>query len=206
MVKENIEKHGQRGIKKPVDYLEKKLQEKGVNVNEIKEQARENIKSIEREVVKVFGDMESAENDLLKSLGLERNEQLEKNKKKTLNIVDDSDEAISKYIAELKSELNNISANPVFNPKLMNLSFKLGAAYLQKGFNNFAEWSSKMVGSVGDKIEPWLKPTWDSINALPVNVVFDSDKMQTAFKYVGAKFEYGNNDLDLIIKHFEDFG
>ena len=83
MVKENIEKHGQRGIKKPVDYLEKKLQEKGVNVNEIKEQARENIKSIEREVVKVFGDMESAENDLLKSLGLERNEQLEKNKKKT---------------------------------------------------------------------------------------------------------------------------
>ena len=52
--------------------------------------------------------MESAENDLLKSLGLERNEQLEKNKKKTLNIVDDSDEAISKYIAELKSELNNI--------------------------------------------------------------------------------------------------
>ena len=94
----------------------------------------------------------------------------------------------------------------MFNPKLMNLSFKLGAAYLQKGFNNFAEWSSKMVGSVGDKIEPWLKPTWDSINALPVNVVFDSDKMQTAFKYVGAKFEYGNNDLDLIIKHFEDFG
>ena len=30
MVKENIEKHGQRGIKKPVDYLEKNFKKKAL--------------------------------------------------------------------------------------------------------------------------------------------------------------------------------
>ena len=148
------ESHNNKNEKETIQ--EQQHQDKILSQSEHQEKTTKQTKDSER-----FGNEDEAASDMLKAFGMKK--PAESPKEKAFNVIDDSDEALDAALKEFLAEMSNISANPMFNPKLMNLSFKLGAAYLQKGFNNFTEWSSKMVDSVGSKIEPWLKSTWDSI-------------------------------------------
>jgi N12 class adenine-specific DNA methylase len=126
---------------------------------------------------------------------------------KTVNIVDDSDEALAAAIKELQTELNNVSANPVFNPKLMGAGFKVGAIYLQRGVNDFSAWSAKMVDTVGESVKPFLKSIWDAISSWPKGRQYDDETANMLYEYVGIMYQEETQDLAAIrAKVGEDFG
>lgn len=136
-------------------------------------------------------------NKLLEKLG-------KKPTSKKINIVDDSDAALDSALKDLKAELNNISANPVFNPKLMGAAFKVGAIYLQRGANDFSDWSAKMVDAVGEKIKPFLDSAWHSINAWPENVKYDDDLANTLFEYAGVLYQDGHTSKEEIANKIKE--
>lgn len=113
--------------------------------------------------------------------------------KKAFNVIDDSDDALSAAIKDFDSEINNISANPMFNPKLMIAGFKIGMIHLQRGANNFADWSSKMLIS-SEKLKPFLKSIWESINAYPKDVKFNENQMSAVMRYIGTQYDKGITD------------
>lgn len=152
-----------------------------------------------------FGDSETATNELAAALGIKRKQKAESKhapKKKAFDIVDDSDEALAKAIKEAKAELNKLSANPVFNPALHKAAFKVGAILIQRGANNFVEWSAKMLEMLGEKIRPWLGSVWKSIEAYPKNEKFDDEKATAATRYVGAKYNEGYISVEDIYNAF----
>ena len=152
-----------------------------------------------------FGDSETATNELAAALGIKRKQKAESKpapKKKAFDIVDDSDEALAKAIKEAKAELNKLSANPVFNPALHKAAFKVGAILIQRGTNNFVEWSAKMLEMLGEKIRPWLGSVWKSIEAYPKNEKFDDEKATAATRYVGAKYNEGYTTVEDIYNAF----
>lgn len=152
-----------------------------------------------------FGDAETATNELAAALGIKRKQKAESKpapKKKAFDIVDDSDEALAKAIKEAKAELNKLSANPVFNPALHKAAFKVGAILIQRGTNNFVEWSAKMLEMLGEKIRPWLGSVWKSIEAYPKNEKFDDEKATAATRYVGAKYNEGYTTVEDIYNAF----
>lgn len=146
-----------------------------------------------------FGDAETATNELAAALGIKRKQKAESKpapKKKAFDIVDDSDEALAEAIKEAKAELNKLSANPVFNPNLHKAAFKVGAILIQRGANNFVEWSAEMLEALGEKIRPWLGSVWKSIEAYPKNKLFSDEEVTAATRYVGAKYNEGYTTID----------
>lgn len=146
-----------------------------------------------------FGDAETATNELAAALGIKRKQKAEIKpapKKKAFDIVDDSDEALAEAIKEAKAELNKLSANPVFNPNLHKAAFKVGAILIQRGANNFVEWSAEMLEALGEKIRPWLGSVWKSIEAYPKNKPFSDEEVTAATRYVGAKYNEGYTTID----------
>ena len=159
----------------------------------------------QKQVKADFGDSETATNELAAALGIKRKQKAESKpapKKKAFDIVDDSDEALAKAIKEAKAELNKLSANPVFNPALHKAAFKVGAILIQRGANNFVEWSAKMLEMLGEKIRPWLGSVWKSIEAYPKNEKFDDEKATAATRYVGAKYNEGYTTVEDIYNAF----
>ena len=159
----------------------------------------------QKQVKADFGDAETATNELAAALGIKRKQKVESKpapKKKAFDIVDDSDEALAKAIKEAKAELNKLSANPVFNPALHKAAFKVGAILIQRGANNFVEWSAKMLEMLGEKIRPWLGSVWKSIEAYPKNEKFDDEKATAATRYVGAKYNEGYTTVEDIYNAF----
>lgn len=148
-----------------------------------------------------FSDSRTAEDNLLKALGLERQDE---NSDKVFNVVDDSDAALEIALKDLKGEMNKLSSNPVFNPDLHKAAFKVGMIYLQRGANNFADWSHKMVEAVGEKIRPWLGSVWRSIETYPKNEKLDPAVMSVATDFVGAKYNEGMHTAPDIYRAFVD--
>ena len=154
----------------------------------------------------IFGSVEAARRDMLESLkelGIEPLDKKSQSKKtataeedtrrpKLVNFVDDSDEALEAAIAEWNKEVNKISSMPMFNPKLWQAGLKIGAIYVQRGINKFADWASKMTESLGKKSEPWQAAIWETINALPEGSKFDEKQITNIAKYIGALMEKGD--------------
>ena len=149
-----------------------------------------------------FGSIEAAEREMiesLKELGIEplKKENTPSTKEDTrrpklVNFVeDDSDEALNREIAELQKELNKVSSMPMFNPKIWKSALKIGAIYVQRGINNFADWARKMTEAVGTKIEPWNSAIWETINNLPEGTKFDEKQMLNVSRFIGALREKG---------------
>ncbi|EGO63488.1 putative methyltransferase type 11 [Acetonema longum DSM 6540] len=140
-----------------------------------------------------------------------RNQLLEltgkKPKQKKLNIVDDSDAALAQAMKELQSELSKISSNPVFNPTLMGAAFKVGAIHMQRGINNFSDWSATMVDTVGERIRPYLKSVWNSITAWPEDVKYNDRVANSLFEYAGILYQDGvTNQTGMEQRIQEDLG
>ena len=122
---------------------------------------------------------------------------------KAFHFIDDSDEALATAMKELQAELNKLSANPVFNVKLMAAAFKVGAIHLQRGVNEFSAWSNQMVDTVGEKIEPFLPSVWEAINKWPKDVQYNDEVANTLFEYAGILYQDGITSLDAMKNKIE---
>ena len=152
-----------------------------------------------------FVDVKTAEEDLLKAFGLKRanaTEEKPKQTKKRIKIVDDSNEALEAEWNKLNKALDNMSSMPFFNPDAVVPLFKIGMIYAQRGINNFANFSERMIAKGGDRIKPWVKPAWNMTASYEGNDL-DEKKLAAAFQYVGSKWENGETALGKIKYDFQ---
>lgn len=165
----------------------------GSNVSQNQQKVKENQQEEKKE--SIFGEYN--EDELFDALGIEAvdetNEQI-----KIVDLVDDSEEAEAKLIAELKKKLNTINSG--FDPTIMVPAFKLGAIYIQRGINKFPEWKSKLTEAVGEEIAPWAKPVWESLKTYPQDRAFNETHATKIFQSVGALYEHGEKDIENIKK------
>lgn len=146
-----------------------------------------------------FGSEDDALNDMLSAFGLEKPVS---EKGKTFNVIDDSEDALNAALKEFSAEMKNLSANAMFNPKLMTAAFKVGMIHLQRGLNNFADWSNAMTAS-SDQTKPFLQSTWDAINAYPKDLKFNENQMSAVMRYVGTQYDKGITDKAELKKQLE---
>lgn len=164
---------------------------------------KDNIKKNNGEKQNSFVDVKTAEDDLLKAFGLKRANTEKHKQKKRVKIVDDSDNALEAEWDKLNKALDNLSANPLFNPEVVVPLFKIGMIYAQRGINNFANFSERMIEKGGERIKPWIKPAWN-MTASYQGDDLDENKLAAAFQYVGSKWENGTKSLDKIKSDFEE--
>lgn len=164
---------------------------------------KDNIKKNNGEKQNSFVDVKTAEDDLLKAFGLKRANTEKHKQKKRVKIVDDSDNALEAEWDKLNEALDNLSANPLFNPEVVVPLFKIGMIYAQRGINNFANFSERMIEKGGERIKPWIKPAWN-MTASYQGDDLDENKLAAAFQYVGSKWENGTKSLDKIKSDFEE--
>lgn len=137
-------------------------------------------------------DGNRAESALDKRIGRKQPKQQEQQTgKKFMNVFDESE--LEAEIAKAKAEMSKLSANPFFNPALMKSLFKIGGIYMQRGVNNFADWSAHMVETLGNKVRPFLKSAWDALQAYPADVKFNDDIMTATLEFVGSRVDNGRS-------------
>ena len=149
----------------------------------------------------IFGSQEEADAELLAELGIDPNE---------TDAILTTPEGIENTAAErerlekeLMAELNKISANPVFNPKIYTLGLKLGMTYVKDGINTAKKLVAKLNAMFGDKISPWAPAIVETINTWPKGVPFNEQQVMKFSKAVGARYEKGLTSLDDIQKDME---
>lgn len=153
-----------------------------------------------------WGSAKTVEDDWVEATGLKRadtKKEKPKTIKKRIKIVDDSDEAINEYKEQIKKALSNMSANPIFNPDLLVPGFKLATAYLQRGINNFNQFSNTLIDFVGKDIQPWLKSLWNMAASYQGNDL-DEKILIASFRYVGYKWQNEAKSLDEIKNDIEE--
>lgn len=163
-------------------------------------------KASEKKQSNFVDSKKAAENYILNAFGLKRVnviKQKQKEVKKRLKIVDDSDNALEAEWDKLNKALDNLSANPLFNPDVAVPLFKIGMIYAQRGINNFADFSERMIKKGGERIKPWIKPAWN-MTASYQGDDLDAKKLAAAFQYVGYKWEHESKSLDEIKNDFEE--
>jgi N12 class adenine-specific DNA methylase len=124
--------------------------------------------------------------------------------KKFMNVFDESE--LDAEIAKAKAEMSKLSANPFFNPALMKSLFKIGGIYMQRGVNNFADWSARMVDTLGSKVRPFLKSAWDALQAYPADVKFNDDIMTATLEFVGSRVDNGRSRDEIRSEFREMYG
>lgn len=155
-----------------------------------------------------FVDVKTAEEELLKAFGLKRANATEEKPKETkavkkrVKIIDDSDEALEAEWEKLNKALDNMSSMPFFNPDAVVPLFKIGMIYAQRGINNFANFSERMIAKGGDRIKPWIKSAWNMTASYEGNDL-DEKKLAAAFQYVGSKWDDGEKALGKIKYDFQ---
>lgn len=146
----------------------------------------------------IFGSQEEADAELLAELGIDPNET------DTILTVPEGIENTAaereRLEKELMAELNKISANPVFNPKIYTLGLKLGMTYVKDGINTAKRLVAKLELMFGDKIEPWAPAIVETINTWQKGVPFNEQQVMKFSKAVGARYEKGMTSLDDIQK------
>lgn len=133
-----------------------------------------------------------------------RKPELQQTGKKFMNVFDESE--LDAEIAKAKAEMSKLSANPFFNPALMKSLFKIGGIYMQRGVNNFADWSARMVDTLGSKVRPFLKSAWDALQAYPADVKFNDDIMTATLEFVGSRVDNGRSRDEIRSEFREMYG
>lgn len=150
-------------------------------------------------------DGNRAESALDKLIGRKQPKQQEQQTgKKFMNVFDESE--LEAEIAKAKAEMSKLSANPFFNPALMKSLFKIGGIYMQRGVNNFADWSAHMVETLGNKVRPFLKSAWDALQAYPADVKFNDDIMTATLEFVGSRVDNGRSRDEIRNEFTEMYG
>ena len=144
----------------------------------------------------IFGSKEDAYADLLAELGINPDEA------DTILTapegIENTAEERERLEKELMAELNKISANPVFNPKIYTLGLKLAMTYVKDGISAAKKLIAKLEAMFGDKITPWAPAIVETINTWPKGVPFNEQQVMKFSKAVGACYESGMTSLDEI--------
>ena len=139
---------------------------------------------------------------------LRKKTKAQKEEIKLVNVFNEDE--LDDEIAKLADELNNLSANPVFNPNIYKSLLKIGGIYVQKGINKFAQWADKMVdaftakGVDESKIRPWLTSVWEGLSSYPSNFRFDDDMMAAFVQAIGELHNEGVTDYKDVLKRFNE--
>lgn len=168
--------------------LETRAQEKPVQEKAESTKAEEKDDSI-------FGSVEDADKEMLDALGLS-DEDLKEEVLEAPEGISNTAEERERLEKELAAELNKLSANPVFNPKIYTLGLKLAMTYVKDGYNTFKKLVTKLHAAFGDKIGPWAPALAETVRTWPKGVPFDEKKVMAISKAVGARYEGGITLLD----------
>ena len=168
--------------------LETRAQEKPVQEKAESTKAEEKDDSI-------FGNVEDADKEMLDALGLS-DEDLKEEVLEAPEGISNTAEERERLEKELAAELNKLSANPVFNPKIYTLGLKLAMTYVKDGYNTFKKLVTKLHAAFGDKIGPWAPALAETVRTWPKGVPFDEKKVMAISKAVGARYEGGITLLD----------
>ena len=129
----------------------------------------------------------------IKAMGIDPNAKADV----TFKLLDDSDEALQQAVEAFRKELNNLSANPMFNPALLYQGLKIGAIYMQRGANTFVKWASGMTKTLPES-RPFLKSIWNALMKMPKNDTLNEKELTAYMRYVGAQYDHGmTNKVDL---------
>ena len=109
-------------------------------------------------------------------------------------------------IEKAKAEISKLNANPIFNPTLMKSLVKIGGIYIQKGINNFANWTSQMINTMGEDVRPFLKSVWSCLQAYPNNVQFNDDIMTAVMEFVGNRIDNNKDFASIKAEFAEKYG
>ena len=112
-------------------------------------------------------------------------------------------ETVIETVPQIDSTNSN-SNNPVFNPEIWTIGLQLGGIYLQRGINNFANWSQQMTSKIGEKITPWLNPVWKTLESYPEETKFDENQITMITKIIGKLYGDGTTDLNAIKSFFAE--
>lgn len=143
----------------------------------------------------IFGSVEDADKEMLDALGLSE-EDLADDVLTAPSGIKNTAEEREKLEKELAAELNKLSANPVFNPKIYTLGLKLAMTYVKDGINTVKKLIAKLNAKFGDKIGPWAPALAETVRTWPKGVPFDEKKVMAISKAVGARYENGITSLD----------
>lgn len=143
----------------------------------------------------IFGSVEDADREMLDTLGISE-EDLSEDVLEAPPGISNTAEERERLEKELSAELNKISANPVFNPKIYTLGLKLAMTYVKDGYNTFKKLVTKLHTAFGDKIGPWAPALAETVRTWPKGVPFDEKKVMAISKAVGARYEGGITSLD----------
>ena len=143
----------------------------------------------------IFGSVEDADKEMLDALGLSE-EDLADDVLTAPSGIKNTAEEREKLEKELAAELNKLSANPVFNPKIYTLGLKLAMTYVKDGINTVKKLVAKLNAKFGDKIGPWAPALAETVRTWPKGVPFDEKKVMAISKAVGARYESGITSLD----------
>ena len=150
----------------------------------------------------IFGSIEDADREMFEALGITPEDAENEELSFTNEFGDTTDEEIEALKKELSKELNKLSANPVFNPRVYSLGLQLGGKYIQKGYRTFKKWLDKMRGDLGENIEPWAPAIWETLKTYPKGQKFDSKQVMAVSRAIGARYERGMTAIDDIQKDF----
>ena len=106
---------------------------------------------------------------------------------------------------EFFGELNNLNSTPMFNPKLIEIGFRLGLHYLKKGFKKLVEWKNAILTDARAKspemanaIEPYLDPIYESITNFPEGQEYNQELAKTIINASGVLYQSGAKDKDVL--------
>ena len=168
--------------------------------DEIKSELEKKKSSLEKkeaasEKNSIFGSVEDADREMLDALGLSEDD-LTDDVLTAPDGIENTAEEREKLEKELAAELNKLSANPVFNPKIYTLGLKLAMTYVKDGINTVKKLVAKLNATFGDKIGPWAPALAETVRTWPKGVPFDEKKVMAISKAVGARYEGGITTLD----------
>lgn len=168
--------------------------------DEIKSELEKKKSSLEKkeaasEKNSIFGSVEDADREMLDALGLSEDD-LTDDVLTAPDGIENTAEEREKLEKELAAELNKLSANPVFNPKIYTLGLKLAMTYVKDGINTVKKLVAKLNATFGDKIGPWAPALSETVRTWPKGVPFDEKKVMAISKAVGARYENGITSLD----------
>lgn len=160
--------------------------------------AKEGAKA-EPEKDSIFGEYNEAE--LYNALGIEA---VEDNKSEVLpdNVpdgIEGTEEERARLREEIRKELNKISANPIFNPRLYTLSAKYVFSYMKSGLNDIKKLMTTLKAEFGnDFAKDWAPAVIETIRTYPKDIPFNESHVMAVTKSVGSLYENGTTDLDEI--------
>ena len=186
-------------IESKFEAHQRKVNEKAATQGDaIKAPAKKETKA-EPEKDSIFGEYNEAE--LYNALGIKA---VEDNKSEVLpdNVpdgIEGTEEERARLREEIRKELNKISANPIFNPRLYTLSAKYVFSYMKSGLNDIKKLMTTLKAEFGnDFAKDWAPAVIETIRTYPKDIPFNESHVMAVTKSVGSLYENGTTDLDEI--------